>query len=182
MVAPSVARIDSVVRPVVEAQGLELEEVVVTTAGRRRSVRVVVDSDDGAALDAVAQVSREVSEVLDTDDLMGDLPYVLEVSSPGVDRPLTTPRHWRRAIGRLVEVRTTAGDVLTGRAVSVDDDATTPTVELVVEVPGAKKGMPTRTAERTLRLDEVERAQVQVEFNREPDAIDGTDGSAVDES
>ena len=98
-------RLASLVEPAVAAAGYDLEEVAVSPAGRRRVVRVVVDADGGVSLDDVAEVSRAVSAVLDEhDDLLGSAPYVLEVTSPGVDRPLSEPRHWRRAVGRLVRV------------------------------------------------------------------------------
>lgn len=99
-------RLETVIGPAVTAAGCDLEDVAVSPAGRRKVVRVVVDADGGVSLDDVADVSRAVSEVLDAHDteLFGASPYVLEVSSPGVDRPLTQPRHWRRAVGRLVEV------------------------------------------------------------------------------
>jgi ribosome maturation factor RimP len=84
--------------------GMDLESVRVTTAGRRRLLRVIVDADGGVSLDTIALASRELSARLDGATEMGELPYTLEVSSPGVDRPLTEPRHWRRAIGRLVVV------------------------------------------------------------------------------
>src|SRR5690349_11563603 len=91
--------------PVVAAAGYELEDVSVTPAGRRSLVRVTVDADGGVDLDAVAEVSRAVSKSLDAEGAPNFAgPYTLEVSSPGVDRPLTEPRHWRRAQGRLVSV------------------------------------------------------------------------------
>jgi ribosome maturation factor RimP len=82
--------------------GMDLEGVKITSAGRRRLLAMVVDRDGGVSLDDIALVSRELSARLDAIAAMGDAPYVLEVSSPGVDRPLTEPRHWRRAVGRLV--------------------------------------------------------------------------------
>jgi ribosome maturation factor RimP len=94
--------------PVVAATGMDLEGVRVTAAGRRRLLRLVVDADGGVSLDDIAVVSRAASAVLDDSTVMGDLPYTLEVSSPGVDRPLTERRHWRRAIGRLVVAPLTA--------------------------------------------------------------------------
>jgi ribosome maturation factor RimP len=97
-------RITRVLAPVVAAAGLDLESVRVTTAGRRRLLRVVVDADGGPSLDDIALLSRNLSAALDASDAMGDAAYTLEVSSPGVDRPLTEPRHWRRARGRLVRV------------------------------------------------------------------------------
>jgi ribosome maturation factor RimP len=102
--APDSSAITRVAEPVVHALGMDLESVKVTTAGRRRLLRVVVDSDRGVSLDDAALASRELSAKLDAADVMGDMPYTLEVSSPGVDRPLTQPRHWQRAVGRLVRV------------------------------------------------------------------------------
>jgi ribosome maturation factor RimP len=96
--------------PVIHAAGMDLETVRVSPAGRRRLLRLVVDADGGVGLDEIAEISREVSARLDASGLMGEVPYTLEVSSPGVDRPLTEPRHWRRAQGRLVSVALTAAD------------------------------------------------------------------------
>ncbi|OMQ09650.1 hypothetical protein A7K94_0222020, partial [Modestobacter sp. VKM Ac-2676] len=93
------------VEPVVSAAGYDLEELVVRPAGQRSVVRVVIDRDAGVSLDDVAELSRALSEVLDgEDEAFGSAPYVLEVTSPGIDRPLTAPRHWRRNVGRLVDV------------------------------------------------------------------------------
>ncbi|HMH93420.1 MAG TPA: ribosome maturation factor RimP [Streptosporangiaceae bacterium] len=97
-------RVAALAEPVIHAMDLDLEGVRITAAGRRRVLRLVVDGDGGVSLDAIALASRELSAVLDDSEVMGDVPYTLEVSSPGVDRPLTERRHWRRAIGRLVAV------------------------------------------------------------------------------
>jgi ribosome maturation factor RimP len=99
---PDSDRLARLLEPVVHAMNMDLESVRVTPAGRRRVLRVVVDADGGVSLDDIALASRELSIKLDDSAAMGDLPYTLEVSSPGVDRPLTQPRHWRRAAGRLV--------------------------------------------------------------------------------
>ena len=98
------AELERLLEPIVRAAGMDLESVRVGSAGRRRLLRVVVDADGGVSLDDIALVSREVSARLDATGAMGEAPYTLEVSSPGVDRPLTAPRHWRRAVGRLVRV------------------------------------------------------------------------------
>jgi ribosome maturation factor RimP len=95
-------RLAGLLEPAVTALGMDLEGIRITSAGRRRLLRVVVDADGGVSLDDIEQVSRELSAVLDQAAAMGEAPYTLEVSSPGVDRPLTEPRHWRRAVGRLV--------------------------------------------------------------------------------
>ena len=145
---------DSLVRllaPVVEAPGLDLEDVVVSQAGKRRQLRVVVDQDGGISLDTVAAVSTAVAAQLDDSDAMGGSPYVLEVTSPGVDRPLTAPRHWRRNRTRLVKVATAEATALEGRLVEVDDDG------IGVE----SDGVVTRLA-----WDRVASGRVQVEFNR----------------
>jgi ribosome maturation factor RimP len=125
-------RIANVIGPVIAAAGMDLESVRVTAAGRRRLLRVVVDSDRGVSLDDAATVSRELSAALDAAAVMGDFPYTLEVSSPGVDRPLTDRRHWRRAVGRLVQVtvtNATGSGSMDGRIVSADADGVTLDVE-----------------------------------------------------
>jgi ribosome maturation factor RimP len=123
--SPDEGRIADVIRPVVVAAGMDLESVRVTAAGRRRLLRVVVDSDRGVSLDDAAALSRQLSATLDTVAVMGEFPYTLEVSSPGVDRPLTDPRHWRRAVGRLVKVTVTDAGPVSGRVVAADGEGVT---------------------------------------------------------
>ena len=121
---PDPARHELVVallEPAVSAGGLELEDLELRSVGRRLVLRVLVDSDRGVTLDEIAAASRAVSEALDGSDVLGDEPYTLEVTSPGVDRPLTAPRHWRRNVGRLVAVTLTGGSSITGRITSVSD-------------------------------------------------------------
>ncbi|MFI9555077.1 ribosome maturation factor RimP [Nonomuraea endophytica] len=148
--------------PVVGAEGLDLEDVTVTTAGKRRLLRVVVDRDGGVSLDDVAEVSQAVSTALDEDDAMGGSAYTLEVSSPGVDRPLTEPRHWRRAAKRLVKAELRDGSVVEGRVLTADDAG----VDLSVD-----------GAERRLDYQDLTRGRVQVEFRRlddeDPDGDEG---------
>ncbi len=146
---------------VVDETGLDLEAVVVTGQGRRTEVRVLVDKDGGISLDDVAQVSQAVSAVLDqpaADAILGATPYVLEVSSPGVDRPLTEPRHWRRAIGRLVRV-TAAGESVTARITDVHDSG------VLLAIVGAKPSA--QTEPRSVGFADLGPGRVQVEFNRE---------------
>ncbi len=102
--APDADQLTRLLEPVVHALDMDLEGIRVTSAGRRRILRIVVDADGGVSLDDIALASRELSSKLDNAPEMGEQPYTLEVSSPGVDRPLTQPRHWRRAVGRLVVV------------------------------------------------------------------------------
>ena len=139
------------------ALGVDLEDVDVSKAGRRHVVRVVVDRDGGVDLDLVAAVSRCISDLLDVAPLSESLPgpFVLEVTSPGIDRPLTEPRHWRRAVGRLVHVTRTDESVVEGR---------------LIEVPSPSQAVvATSAGDIVVLVDDVRRAVVQVEFNR-PDA------------
>jgi ribosome maturation factor RimP len=155
------ARLSQLLAPLVETTGADLEDVDVSKAGRRSVVRVVVDRDGGVSMDDVADVSRVVSEALDQLDeadpsALGPS-YVLEVTSPGVDRPLTAPRHWRRNVSRLVTVALREGPNVTGRVVSADDDA------VVLDVDGDRL---------TLALTDVVRGTVQVEFSRKDEEGD----------
>ncbi len=146
------------------ALGVDVESVDVDRAGRRHVVRIVVDRDGGVDLDTVAEVSRAASAVLDAEPVDAVLPgpFVLEVSSPGVDRPLTLPRHWRRARGRLVTVELTDGSSRTGRIVGSDEDGARIDVD---------------SGERAIAFADVRRAVVQVEFAR-PDADADADSDA----
>jgi len=139
-------------RPAIEGAGLDLEDIEVAPAGRRRLVRVIVDKDGGVTLDDIADTTRLVSRQLDDDDdLMGEMPYTLEVTSPGTDRPLTAHRHWRRNVGRLVKVTPHEGEPLTGRIVEAGDGFAR------LDVDGT---------ERDVRYDDIRKARVEVEFNR----------------
>jgi len=156
------ARIADVIRPVIAAAGMDLESVRVTAAGRRRLLRVVVDSDRGVSLDDAAAISRELSTALDTVAVMGDFPYTLEVSSPGVDRPLTDQRHWRRAVGRLVQVTVTDSDgarPVSGRVAAADADGVT------LDVEGARRRFPYAV---------LGSGTIQVEFGRPPSELGAT--------
>ncbi|MEU5404064.1 ribosome maturation factor RimP [Streptomyces sp. NPDC005963] len=150
-------RLRGLLEPLVSAADLDLEEIEVSRAGRRRVLRIIVDSDEGATLDACAELSRAVSEKLDESDAMGEEEYVLEVSSPGADRPLTEHRHYVRAVGRLVRLQLHEGGELVARILTVDDEG------LDLEVPGVKGRKP--TARRTA-FDEIAKARVEIEFNR----------------
>ncbi|MDQ1631915.1 MAG: ribosome maturation factor RimP [Frankiaceae bacterium] len=146
-------QLTDLLRPVVERCGLDLEDVAVNRAGSRSVVRVVVDADGGLDLDAVAEVSREVSVVLDdADDLLRGA-FVLEVTSPGVDRPLTAPRHWRRALTRKVAVSRTDGREVVGRLREADEAAE------------GSATLVTDDGPVQVRYADVRRAMVQVEFS-----------------
>lgn len=130
---------------------LDVEAVEITPAGKRRVLRVAVDKDGGVTLDDVAEATRETSRVLDESDVMGEHPYTLEVTSRGVDRPLTLPRHWRRNADRLVRATLADGGTVTGRILDSGDDA------VALDVDGDR---------RELAYAEISKALVQIEFNR----------------
>ena len=132
--------------------GLDLEAVDLSSAGKRRVLRVAIDKDGGVTMDDIADATREVSRVLDETDAMGQQAYTLEVSSPGVDRPLTLPRHWRRNTGRLVKVVLDEGDPVTGRITETDDTGA------VLDVEGA---------DHRVEYAAVKKAKIQIEFKKE---------------
>ena len=174
-------QIRATIEPALEPLGLVIEDVTVSPAGKRRVVRVLVDTDiadlDPAdtsspvppiSLDDVADATRAVSDRLDESDVMGRAPYVLEVSSPGIGRALKSRDQFRRQVGRLVEVLHDSGSV-TGRLTVVGTD------RLTLEVPAAKKAA-ARTEE--IDLDAVHRGTVQVEFKRPDEAAPSTHDAA----
>jgi ribosome maturation factor RimP len=162
-------RLRGLLEPLAATSGLDLEEVRVTSAGKRRQLLVVVDSDEGVQLDAVAELSREISQALDASDAMGDGEYLLEVSSPGLDRPLTEPRHFRRNEGRLVKFTLSAGGDLVARMLAVDEEG------IDLEIPGVKgrKPKPGR-----ITFPEITRARIEIEFNRKDMEDDGAQDTA----
>jgi len=157
MPRPQSDQLSAELRPMVErtvaSAGFDLEEIDIRPAGRRQLVRVVVDADTGVGLDDIARLSRQVAAELDEHDALLGGPYTLEVTSPGVDRPLTAPRHWRRARLRLVEVELVDAGKLSGRVGDCAEDA----VELLVD-----------GALREVRYADVRRACVVVEFRHPP--------------
>lgn len=171
-------QLTGLLEPVVSAAGFDLESVKVGRAGRRGLLRVVVDSDHGVTLDDIAVISRAVAAEVDARDAMGPGAYTLEVSSPGVDRPLTEPRHWRRAAGRLVRVPLpTAGPAATaeGRVIKAGQDG------VMIEIDGER---------REFGWAELGPGQVQVEFGKLADddggapavGLTGPESSAGDDA
>lgn len=135
------------IEPLVSKAGLVLEEVQVQTPGKHRFVTVIVDSETGLNLDQVTDASRLVGEAMDSATFMGDTPYTLEVTSPGVDRPLTAPRHWRKNIDRLVKIIKLDGEISKGRIQSSDEISVTLDIGRV-------------------DFADIKRATIEVEFNR----------------
>ena len=136
--------------------GYEVEDVVVDGAARPPRIVVIADGDDGLNLDALATLSRLASELLDQfDDSAEETPYLLEVTSRGVDRPLTAERHYRRAHGRKVELTLADGSSVTGRLGEVSDGV----LRLVVADRRAGRVV------RELPIEDVANAVVQVDFS-----------------
>lgn len=152
---PPAGPLRGVLEPIVTAAGFELDQLDVRAAGRRHTVKLVVDGEDGVGLDDIARLSRAASAELDQHEHLIGGSYTLEVTSPGTDRPLTLPRHWRRAHLRLVKVRPAEGEQFLARVGEAGDEAVTVLVE---------------GALRDLRYADVAHACVEVEFRKPPDA------------
>ena len=158
--------IRDLVEQVVTTAGYDLEQLTITAAGRRRQVKVVIDRDEGVDLDQAADLSRAISEQLDgledndgAASPLGSAPYVLEVTSPGIGRALTLPRHFRRAHARLLSITTSDGEEFQGRVRGTDAER----VELLVDPHG--------TTPRSVAFTDIAKAKVEVEFNPPPAAV-----------
>jgi ribosome maturation factor RimP len=151
-------QISELVTPAVSDLGFYLEDVHVATPGNHRIVTCIVDGDLSLNLDQVTSVSRVISELLDEAAFMGETPFTLEVTSPGVDRPLTQPRHFAKNVDRLLKIVKLDGSAVTGRILSNTDQDVTLTVTVKKE-----------TVEQTVALADIKRAVVEIEFNRKDD-------------
>jgi ribosome maturation factor RimP len=151
-------KITELVQPAVEQAGFFLEDVHVVSPGKHRIITCIVDGQTPLNLDQVTSVSRDISELLDGADFMDDTAFTLEVTSPGVDRPLTLPRHWQKNLNRLVKVVKLDGSVVNGRITTIEDA----NVVLIEDIKG-------KTKEHALSLNDVKRATVEIEFNRKGD-------------
>jgi ribosome maturation factor RimP len=151
-------KITELVQPVVESAGFFLEDVHVLSPGNHRIITCIVDGQTPLNLDQVTSVSRNISELLDIAEFMGETAFTLEVTSPGVDRPLTLARHWQKNINRLVRVVHLDGSVTAGRITSAESTHAI----LVEDIKGKSK-------EHTVVFADVKRATVEIEFNRKGD-------------
>lgn len=147
-----VSELAELLDPVVSAFSFDLDDIEITKSGGQRILDVTIDGDSGVNLDEVAEVSRAISEFLDNSDAMGNEPYVLEVGTRGVTKPLTKSVHWARNVGRLVNV---AGDAINavGRIVEFNDP------DVTLDIKGKL---------RTLSIKEISRAHIEVEFKKMP--------------
>lgn len=138
--------------PVITKAGFVLEEVTVTPVGKRRLVSVVIDREDtNPSLDEVTVVSKEVSAILDNYSQMGEMPFTLEVTTPGIDKPLALPRHWKKNIGRLVKITPKQGEKYVGRIQGFADN------QITLEL---------KNKSLTVSLSDIAKAQIEIEFNR----------------
>ncbi|MEY3156140.1 MAG: hypothetical protein RL257_160 [Actinomycetota bacterium] len=138
--------------PVITKAGFVLEEVTVTPVGKRRLVAVVIDREDtNPSLDEVTVVSKEVSAILDNYSQMGEMPFTLEVTTPGIDKPLVLPRHWKKNIGRLVKITPKQGEKYVARIQGFADN------QITLEL---------KNESLIVSLSDIAKAQIEVEFNR----------------
>ena len=158
--AETQVRIEAEIADPLRELALDVEAVEITPAGKRRVLRIAVEKDGGVTLDDVAEATRTIDAVLEASDVMGEHPYTLEVTSRGVDRPLTLPRHWRRNVDRLVKVTLADGSSFTGRITASAEESAS------VEVSGV---------DREVLYGEVDKALVQIEFNRKKVDVDEED-------
>ena len=146
------------ITPALHQAGYFLEDVNLVSPGQHRIVTVIVDGESALNLDQVTVASKLVSELLDEATFMGETPFTLEVTSPGIDRPLTLPRHFAKNNDRLLKVTKSDGTVITGRICGNTESDVTLTVTEKKDV-----------KEVVISLSDIKRAQVEIEFNRKED-------------
>ena len=139
--------VSSAIRPIIEASGNYLEEVKVVAAGKRKLITIIVDGDTYLNLDQVTQITKSISEEIDNLKALGDSAFTLEVTSPGTDRPLTLPRHWKKNIGKLVKIIQMDGSQVAGRIIGSNDSE--------VELDSA-----------TIKFGDIKKAQLEIEFKK----------------
>ena len=137
--------ISAAIRPAIEATGNYLEELTITSAGKVKILTVIVDSESHLNLDQVTAVTKAISEIIEALPALGDTPFTLEVTSPGLDRPLTKPRHWRRNLNRLVKITMSSGTLIEGRIVEVTEGTAT-------------------VGSEVLSFEDIKRATLEIEF------------------
>jgi ribosome maturation factor RimP len=137
--------VSAAITPALEALGFYLEDVTITSAGRRSMLTVIVDGDTHLSLDQVTSATKAIGEIVESIQSLGETPFTLEVTSPGLDRPLTKVRHWQKNINRLVKVVLLDGSEIKGRIKDVNE------VSAIVD-------------EKNINYSDVKRATLEVEF------------------
>jgi ribosome maturation factor RimP len=139
--------ISDAVTPALSALGFYLEDVTITSAGRRSMLTIIVDGDTHLSLDQVTSATKAIGEIVESIQSLGETPFTLAVTSPGLDRPLTKPRHWRKNIDRLVKVVLLDGKEIKGRIKSASENSTT-------------------VDESEINFADIKRASLEVEFKQ----------------
>jgi ribosome maturation factor RimP len=137
--------ISAAITPALEALGFYLEDVTITSAGRRSMLTVIVDGDTHLSLDQVTSATKAIGEIVESIQSLGETPFTLEVTSPGLDRPLTKVRHWQKNINRLVKVVLLDGSEIKGRIKDVNEVSAT-------------------VDEKNINYSDIKRATLEVEF------------------
>ncbi len=138
----------AVITPAIESLGFYVEDITITSAGKRSMLTVIVDGDTHLSLDQVTVATKAISEIVENLPTLGNNPFTLEVTSPGLDRPLTKPRHWRKNQDRLIKIVLTDGKEIKGRI--KDSNETSVTVN-----------------DQTINFADIKRATLEVEFKKE---------------
>jgi ribosome maturation factor RimP len=138
----------AVITPAIESLGFYIEDITITSAGKRSMLTVIVDGDTHLSLDQVTVATKAISEIVENLPTLGNNPFTLEVTSPGLDRPLTKPRHWRKNQDRLIKIVLTDGKEINGRI--KDSDETSATVD-----------------DQTINFSDIKRATLEIEFKKE---------------
>jgi len=139
--------ISAAITPALSDLGFYLEDITITSAGRRSMLTVIVDGDTHLSLDQVTVATKAISEIIENIQSLGQAPFTLEVTSPGLDRPLTKPRHWRKNIDRLVKIVLLDGKEIKGRV----KDAT----EISATID-----------EQVIKFSDIKRATLEIEFKQ----------------
>jgi ribosome maturation factor RimP len=137
--------ISAAITPALEALGFYLEDVTIISAGRRSMLTVIVDGDTHLSLDQVTSATKAIGEIVESVQSLGETPFTLEVTSPGLDRPLTKVRHWQKNINRLVKVVLLDGSEIKGRIKDVNEVSAT-------------------VDEKNINYSDIKRATLEIEF------------------
>ncbi|MEI7561847.1 MAG: ribosome maturation factor RimP [Actinomycetes bacterium] len=137
----------AVITPAIESLGFYIEDINISSAGRRSMLTVIVDGDTHLSLDQVTVATKAISEIVENLPTLGNNPFTLEVTSPGLDRPLTKPRHWRKNKDRLIKIVLTDGKEVSGRI--KDSNEASATVD-----------------EQVINFADIKRATLEVEFKQ----------------
>ena len=140
-------QVAAVITPAIQALGFYVEDISITSAGRRSMLTVIVDGDTNLSLDQVTVATKAISEIVENLPTLGNNPFTLEVTSPGLDRPLTKPRHWRKNKDRLIKIVLNDGKEITGRIKESTDD------EVIVD-------------EQKVAFVDIKRATLEIEFKQ----------------